>query len=205
MGNTAFYGKGLTVDTSKKMTVVTQFKTEDDTDTGALSEIRRFYVQGGEIIQNSKVSVRGMDPFDSITAPYCSAQKTAFGDPNDFADLGGFSAIDKALSEGVVLVMSIWDDYAANLLWLDSNFPTTGNPSTPGVARGSCATTSGVPSQVEAESPDSSVTYSNIKFGPIGSTHLEGSTTSSPSRRDGGTPHDSQMRRHWRDRTNSMH
>lgn len=35
----------------------------------------------------------------------------------------------------MVLALSLWVDYDANLLWLDGNFPTSANPSTPGVAR----------------------------------------------------------------------
>ena len=38
------------------------------------------------------------------------------------------------LGRGVVLVMSIWVDYAVNLRWLDSSYPTT-DTSKPGVAR----------------------------------------------------------------------
>ncbi|CAE7214277.1 unnamed protein product, partial [Rhizoctonia solani] len=51
-----------------------------------------------------------------------------------------------------------------------------------GVARGTCATTSGVPSDVETNSPNSSVTYSNIRFGDIGSTYSgTASTTTTTS------------------------
>ena len=57
-----------------------------------------------------------------------------------------------------------------NMLWLDSNYPANGNPSTPGIARGPCPTTSGVPADVEAEQPNATVKFSNIRFGPIGST-----------------------------------
>lgn len=44
MGVKDFYGKGKTVDTSKKFTVVTQFVS-----SGASMEIKRFYVQGGKV------------------------------------------------------------------------------------------------------------------------------------------------------------
>jgi cellulose 1,4-beta-cellobiosidase len=37
------------------VTVVTQFVTSDGTDNGDLKEVRRFYVQNGRVIQNSKV------------------------------------------------------------------------------------------------------------------------------------------------------
>jgi hypothetical protein len=81
--------------------------------------------------------------------------------------------------------MSVWDDHAANMLWLDSNYPLDKPASTPGVARGPCATTSGVPKDVEANQGNSQVTFSNIRFGDIGSTYTgtavggPGSTTTS--------------------------
>lgn len=67
-------------------------------------------------------------------------------------------------------VSTIWDDHAAQMLWLDSDYPTDKDASTPGVARGTCATSSGAPTDVEGSAANSQVTYSNIKFGPIGST-----------------------------------
>ena len=60
MGNTSFFGTGKTVDTRSKFTVVTQFITADNTTTGTLSEIRRLYVQNGQVIQNSKVNIPNM-------------------------------------------------------------------------------------------------------------------------------------------------
>ncbi len=49
------------VDTTQPFTVRTQFVTADGTDNGALSEIRRTYVQNGKTIENSQV-VRNMGP-----------------------------------------------------------------------------------------------------------------------------------------------
>ncbi|KAF8881887.1 cellobiohydrolase I-II [Infundibulicybe gibba] len=170
MGDKSFYGKGLTVDTSSKFTVVTQFLTADNTTSGALSEIRRLYVQNGRVIQNSKVSIPGMDGYDSITDDFCSAQKTAFGDTNSFASKGGLAGIAKSFAKGVVLVMSVWDDHAAQMLWLDSDYPTTADASQPGISRGTCATSSGQPTDVESASASASVTFSNIRFGDIGTT-----------------------------------
>ncbi|CAE6477028.1 unnamed protein product [Rhizoctonia solani] len=171
MGVKNYYGKGYTVDTSQKMTVVTQFITADGTATGALKEIRRLYVQNGKVIQNSKTNISGMSAYDSITEAFCTAQKTAFSDTNTFSQKGGYTNMGKAFDSGMVLVLSIWDDHAANMLWLDSNYPTDRPASQPGTARGTCATTSGVPKDVEANSPNASVTFSNIKFGDIGSTY----------------------------------
>ncbi|KAK2023718.1 family 7 glycosyl hydrolase [Colletotrichum zoysiae] len=165
MGNVSFYGKGsqFAVDTSKKMTVVTQFIE----DGGALSEIKRLYVQGGKVIANPASAVSGVDG-GSITKDFCAAQKKAFGDQDVFAQKGGLEQMGKALAEGMVLVMSVWDDHHSNMLWLDSTYPT--NSSGPGAVRGVCGTDSGVPADIEAQAPNSNVVFSNIKFGPIGST-----------------------------------
>ncbi|KAI0317189.1 cellobiohydrolaseI [Amylostereum chailletii] len=170
MGDKSFLGPGRTVDTSSKFTVVTQFITSDNSTSGDLVEIRRLYVQDGTVIQNSKTNIPGMDTFDSITDDFCNAQKTAFGDTNSFESRGGLRAMGDAFEAGMVLVMSVWDDHAVNMLWLDSDYPTDADPSQPGIARGTCSTSSGVPEDVESASPNASVTYSNIKFGPIGST-----------------------------------
>merc|ERR1712032_814238 len=62
------------------------------------------------------------------------------------------------------------DDSSVNMLWLDSDFPTDQPASKPGVARGPCSTSSGKPADVRKNFPDASVTYSNIKYGTIGST-----------------------------------
>ncbi|KDQ59940.1 glycoside hydrolase family 7 protein [Jaapia argillacea MUCL 33604] len=174
LGNTTFYGPGDTINTNSKITVVTQFLTADGTSTGTLSEIRRLYVIGGKVIQNSAVNIPGIPAGNSITDAFCAAQKTAFNDTNTFAAKGGLTAQGQAFGRGVVLVMSIWDDYAASMLWLDSQYPTNVPATNPGVTRGTCATTSGVPADVESQRASASVTYSNIKFGDIGSTYPSG-------------------------------
>ncbi|PVH87632.1 glycoside hydrolase family 7 protein [Cadophora sp. DSE1049] len=169
MGVLDFYGKGKTLDTTKKMTVVTQFITSDNTDTGTLVEIKRFYVQNGVTYANSESTIPGVTG-NSITDAFCEAQKTAFGDNNIFKTKGGLAVMGASLKKGVVLVMSIWDDHTANMLWLDAPYPPTKDASEPGVSRGECSRDSGDPKVVEAESPNASVTYSNIKWGPLGST-----------------------------------
>ena len=60
------------------------------------------------------------------------------------------------------------------MLWLDSTYPV--DSTNPSDQRGTCATDSGDPDVVEKESPDSSVTFSNIKFGAIDSTYDAGSS-----------------------------
>ncbi|KAF2644303.1 exoglucanase [Massarina eburnea CBS 473.64] len=164
MGDTTFYGKGKTVDTSKKFTVVTQFIGSGDS-----LEIKRFYVQDGKTIGNSASKIAGVDG-NSITTKFCDQQKEAFGDRYTYKEKGGQAGMSKALTGGMVLVMSLWDDHYANMLWLDSTYPTDKDPATPGIGRGECATTSGVPADVEKNSPGASVIYSNVKVGPINST-----------------------------------
>ncbi|KAI0786926.1 exo-cellobiohydrolase I precursor [Abortiporus biennis] len=187
MGDKTFLGKGMTVDTSSKFTVVTQFITSDGTSSGSLKEIRRIYVQNGKVIANSNVNIPGIDAVNSITDNFCTQQKTAFGDTNSFSNQGGLTQMGKALANGMVLALSIWDDYAADMLWLDSNYPTDGDPSKPGIARGTCDAASGVPATVEAQHPGSSVVFSNIKWGDLNSTFTStgstspGTTSSTPS------------------------
>jgi cellulose 1,4-beta-cellobiosidase len=163
MGVQDFYGPGMTLDTTKKMTVVTQFIGSGS----SLSEIKRFYVQGGKVFANSNSAIEGVTG-NSITDSFCAAQKTAFGDNNQFKDLGGLGGMAASLARGHVLVMSLWDDHAVNMLWLDSTYPTDSTKL--GAARGTCATDSGKPEDVEKNSPDATVVFSDIRFGPIGST-----------------------------------
>ncbi|CAA7270083.1 unnamed protein product [Cyclocybe aegerita] len=171
MGDKSFYGPGLKVNTNSKFTVVTQFITDTGTASGTLKEIRRLYVQNGRIIQNSKVNVPGMAEQDSVTTQFCNEAKAAFGDRDSFGQHGGMSGMSKSMAVGMVLVLSVWDDHTANMLWLDSNYPTDADPNKPGIARGTCATSSGVPAEVESSAANARVIYSNIKFGDIGSTY----------------------------------
>jgi len=171
MGDRGFLGAGLMVDTTQPFKVVTQFYTSDNTSNGDLVEIRRLYVQNGKTIMNSAANFTGLKPYDSITDQFCNDQKTLFGDKNSFEAMGGLKTMGNALQTGVVLVMSLWDDYAANMLWLDSLYPVNGTATQPGVARGPCATNTGVPSEVESEYPNSSVKYGNIRYGDIGTTY----------------------------------
>ena len=74
MGNPNFYGRGdqYTVNTLKPMTVVTQFITDDGTDEGDLVEIKRFYVQDGNIIHSPKSTIlepAGFTDTDIVSNP----------------------------------------------------------------------------------------------------------------------------------------
>ena len=76
----------------------------------------------------------------------------------------------QALDRGMVLVLSLWDDTSANMLWLDSDYPLSADRTKAGVQRGPCSRSSGNPNDVESQSPNSSVKYANIKTGRIGAT-----------------------------------
>jgi len=73
----------------------------------------------------------------------------------------------KALDRGMVLVLSLWDDYLTGMNWLDESTKDNGHP---GFKRGPCPKDSGKPGDLRANHPDASVKYRNIKYGEIGST-----------------------------------
>merc|ERR1711881_381820 len=101
-----------------------------------------------------------------------------FKDHTNFLQKGGLKSMDSAMEKGMVLVMSLWDDHKVNMLWLDSTYPV--GSSEPGAARGTCPTASGKPDDVETNHADSSVTFSNVRFGEIGSTDGTGPSPPSP-------------------------
>ncbi|KAJ5674316.1 uncharacterized protein N7477_004250 [Penicillium maclennaniae] len=173
MGNHSFFGPSMIVDTTSPFTVVTQFITDDGTSTGALSEIKRFYVQNGKVIPQSQSTISGVSG-NSITSDFCTAQKKAFGDEDVFTTHGGLEGMGAALADGMVLVMSLWDDHNSNMLWLDSTYPTTDSSTTPGAARGSCDISSGVPADVEANDANATGAAHYAQCGGIGWT---GATT----------------------------
>lgn len=152
LGNLDYYGHRKAVDTSKLFTVVTQFVTDDNTAHGELSQIRRLYVQNGRVIQNAALNVSGHE-VDSVTEEYCSKSAGVF------QQLGGLKQMGKALGRGMVLIFSIWNDSGAFMNWLDSG------------DSGPCNSTEGDPVLIEKRHPDTSVSFSNIKWGDIGSTY----------------------------------
>ncbi|KAF7299094.1 Glucanase [Mycena indigotica] len=183
MGNQQFLGSGsgFTIDTTKPITVVTQFISSNGGSSGSLSEIRRVYVQNGKVIANSNSNIAGVTTSNSITDSFCTQQKTAFGDTNSFSARGGLNTMGGSLSRGMVLSLSVWDDHEASMLWLDSNYPLNKSATTPGVSRGPCDATSGDPKNVESQQSGAYVIFSDIKIGPIGSTYSGGSSSSASS------------------------
>ena len=62
-GVTDFFGPGsnFKVDTTKPITIVTQFITSDGTATGDLTEIKRLFVQNGQVIEHPDSKLDGLD------------------------------------------------------------------------------------------------------------------------------------------------
>lgn len=150
-GNLGYYGPGLTVNTNKVFTVVTQFPTFPN---GTLKEIRRLYVQNGKVIQNAGVNITGsaLTGKNVIDTAYCT------GGASRFMDLGAISGIGKAMERGMVLIFSIWWDEGGFMNWLDSG------------SSGPCSATEGDPKVIVTVQPDPVVIFSELKFGEIGST-----------------------------------
>nr|AEI71804.1 endoglucanase I [Trichoderma longibrachiatum] len=135
-----YFGPGDTVDTSKPFTIITQFNTDNGSPSGNLVSITRKYRQNGVDIPNAKP---GGDTISSC--PSASAY-------------GGLATMGKALSSGMVLIFSIWNDNSQYMNWLDSG------------SAGPCSSTEGNPSNILANNPGTHVVYSNIRWGDIGST-----------------------------------
>lgn len=64
----------------------------------------------------------------------------------------------RALSRGMVLAMSVWWDAGGYMDWLDQG------------ESGPCNATEGSPESIRAIEPGTEVTFSNIRWGEIGST-----------------------------------
>ena len=110
LGNHGYYGpgSGFTVDSTKPMTVVTQFVTHDNTPSGNLVRINRFYVQNGRAIKNAAFSGR-----DFLSDAQCRE--------------GGLNLeqLGKSLRSGMALSFSLW---TGDMTWLDSGNSGTCSP-----------------------------------------------------------------------------
>lgn len=154
-----FYGPGLTVDTSRPFTVITQFLSSDNTSAGELTEIRRMYIQDNQFIMNAEARVNAtaqqpaIDTPGVITQDFCNARNAS-----DFNRLGGMKGMGASLSRGMVLIFSLWNSEDDFMNWLDSD------------GDGPCTTLDGNPADIVQNTPETSVTFSNIRWGDIGTT-----------------------------------
>ncbi|KAF9075141.1 cellulase CEL7A [Rhodocollybia butyracea] len=142
LGNTSFYGPKKTIDTTQPFTVVTQYISSNNDSNGALSTIRRLYVQNGVIIQNSETKFPGITATNQMDATFCTQEAAALRESDTFDTKGGFDAMTSAMNTGMILAFSIWEE----------------------------SITSGVPAATEAELSLAKVVFSEIRVGTIGAT-----------------------------------
>ena len=181
MGSEDFYGPEMTMDSTKKFTLVTQFITSNNKDDGDLQEIRRFFVQGGTVIPDTTSNYTELS---SISDDYCAQLNGWTGDKNHHEKLGGLKTMGEAFDRGMVLTMSLWDDDTKNMIWLDA-FDQDQHQKAGGL-RGRCPLDAD--RSVEAlrnKYGPVTITYSNIRFGPLGTTTEEKLGDAVPS---GGSP-----------------
>ncbi|KAK5655078.1 hypothetical protein OQA88_5977 [Cercophora sp. LCS_1] len=150
-GHRDFYGRGPEnkVNTLLPFTVITQFHTSPT--TGALANITRLYLQNGTVVRNTVTTAAGSTT-DNINDAYCNATATWT------QQRGGIEVMGQALARGMVLIFSLWADDGGYMTWMDSG------------SSGPCNSTEGDPRQIVQHTPDASVTFSNIRWGDIGST-----------------------------------
>jgi len=165
LGNHDFYGPGLQVDTSKVFTVISRYEVD---------KLSMLFMQDGNVIEVPAPKLEGLTEFDNtITPEYCAAYPPLFQDVDRHEEVGGTPALNDALRLPMVLVLSIWADHYASMLWLDSSYPPE-KEGIPGTLRGPCPETGRDPDDVVANHASAKVIWSNIRFGPIGSTHDTG-------------------------------
>ncbi|KAF2843122.1 glycoside hydrolase family 7 protein [Patellaria atrata CBS 101060] len=151
VNQTQYYGRdGLKVDTKKPFTVVTQFPQKN----GKLVAIKRLYIQDGKLIQNAMINVEGLPKQDYLEDNFCELTGS-----RRYMDLGATAGMGAALSRGMVLAFSVWWDEGGFMKWLDSG------------EAGPCTDTEGDPAVIKESQPDTSVTFSQIKWGDIDSTY----------------------------------
>jgi cellulose 1,4-beta-cellobiosidase len=177
MGDRNFYGPGKnsTVNTERKMTVVTQFVTEGNKTSAPLIEIRRLYIQNKKIIHLSFTSVPGMKKHNSISDTYCAARSAAFNESDASAARGGLKTMGESLARGVVLIFSLWTDSSDTaMMWLDGEkYPANATAGAQGSARGTCSAKESGPKFITENFADAAVVFADVKVGDIGSTFAE--------------------------------
>ncbi|KAK0725957.1 cellulose 1,4-beta-cellobiosidase [Lasiosphaeris hirsuta] len=161
LGAKDFYGRGKKVDTSRKFTVVTRFSE---------TQVAQFFIQDSKRIDLPSSPTSGLVTQDGLTAEICKKMPVVFDERDAFAEIGGWEKHKKLLSQPMVLSMSITDDHYYYNTWLDSQFPLQDAGIHKGVDRGDCYWEDSNPVAVEARYGNAKVVWSNIRFGPIGST-----------------------------------
>ncbi|KAK4442127.1 Exoglucanase 1 [Podospora aff. communis PSN243] len=163
MGVPEFYGKGKVVDTTRKFTVITRF--EED-------RVYQIFVQDGKRIDTPAPGWEGLPKESGLTADICSKTPDLFEEFDRFGSNGGWNSHKEVLSRPMVLALSISTDSYSHNLWLDGVYPPEGGgpDGIPGQVRGDCPLEGSDPYTVVVQNPRAKATWSNIRFGPVGST-----------------------------------
>ncbi|XP_046446265.1 probable 1,4-beta-D-glucan cellobiohydrolase B isoform X3 [Daphnia pulex] len=150
LGHKDFYGRGsnYAVDTTKPFTIITRFITTDGMDTGDLKEVQQLYVQNGQMIFTPEVE----GGFSTLSDEFCDYHYIPTFPPGYEDYFHGITdGVTPGMKKGVVLIFGLWGDADDTYMgWLDQE------------PYGPCP--------VEPNNPNSTVTFSNVRFGPIGST-----------------------------------
>ncbi|WYZ44021.1 hypothetical protein EsH8_VII_000457 [Colletotrichum jinshuiense] len=96
-----FYGWGKTIDTSKKITVVTRFEE---------TQITQFFVQDGVRFEAPAPGYPDFPEGSGLSDGYCRARADTFGEQDWFLLFGGFTTQNNVLRRPMVLAMSISND-----------------------------------------------------------------------------------------------
>lgn len=95
-----------------------------------------------------------------MTEDFCKKSLAAHNEPEYFFDHGGMKKFGGAVSRGMTMVLSFWDDMQSNMNWLDSH------------GRGVCDPSLGDPKRLREKHPDAKFGIRHVRWGDIGTTHL---------------------------------
>lgn len=144
-------GEGFALDTSRPFTVITSFPANDE---GKLVAYHRQFIQDGVLMDQGATNLTSFPEQNFLDDPLCEEQGA-----RRYRELGATAGMGDALSRGMVLAMSVWWDEGGFMQWLD------------GGDAGPCDATEGDPKNIREIQPDTEVSFSNIKWGEIGSTY----------------------------------
>jgi cellulose 1,4-beta-cellobiosidase len=151
------YGAGteFQVDSSKPFRVHTDFPV--DPSSGLITGVERWYEQSGQLIWGG-----------SMNASSIRKQTQSFDEENHFEALGGFQTMSESYGRQHVVVLSIWDDEAVQMRWLDSVYPA--GSTKPGAYRGPCSSENNSPSYLRKTFPKAYVEWSDVEVSKLDGT-----------------------------------
>ncbi|KAK4223566.1 Exoglucanase 1 [Podospora fimiseda] len=159
-----FYGRGKLVDTNKKFTVVTRWEE---------NRVYQFFIQDGKKIEVPTARWDDLPKENGISPDMCAKLPDIFSERDRFMENDGWKSHLEMVTQPMVMAMSLNVDYWSYNLWLDSVYPPEreNTPEMEYYEHGPCRDwEKSNPRVVLAEYPYANVTWSNIRFGPIGST-----------------------------------